>query len=229
MFALRTTISSLAVTAALSCCAATNDIEEAILSFPEIGGRPDEVVRSANILIEAGTIRATAALEKLARTKRDGVEGSEVNRKVCHLCQLIFTPTNSTRILRRPGLGWLSPLPELSPNDWPCLPFAIVNDVPLSMSDGYTLQGPPAEKGEIYLAYCMLNGAFRAQPFPKPTSLSASNAVSKIIESPAWKRIAWGSGAREEYAKVVLWRQVEEMSDQMVQRTKASRLTEKTK
>ncbi len=62
------------VTATVPCFAATNDLEQAILSFPEVsssGYRPDVAVASANALISAGEEAASATLEQVATRQRD--------------------------------------------------------------------------------------------------------------------------------------------------------------
>ncbi|HXD01192.1 MAG TPA: hypothetical protein VN048_17775 [Verrucomicrobiae bacterium] len=205
----------LVAAAALSCYARSNDVEQAILSFPNISAweyRPDEAVRSANTLISAGQNLACAALEKVAKTGR----GSP---NICHLCRLVFIPKSSTEILRAPMLGApeLLPLNSMKDSDWPHMPFAIVDDVPLSMTLGYSLGGR-AERPEDYLAYCLSNGVFRTKPFAGPTSNTASNALNKILKSPAWKALKWkDSGVgwsytlSEDYAREMLWKQVKNM------------------
>jgi hypothetical protein len=209
----------LAAAVALSCYAGDTDIEQAILSFPNISAweyRPDEAVRSANTLISAGQSLACAALEKVAKTKRGFPEDYDVDQKICHLCRLVFMPKSSTEILRAPMLGapFLLALHSMNASDWPHMPFAIVDDVPLSMTLGYTLAGR-AERSEYYLAYCISNGVFRIKPFAGPTSNTASNALNKILKSPAWKALKWkDSGVgwsytlSEDYAKEMLWKQI---------------------
>src|SRR6266567_710437 len=153
-------IGIIASAVALSCCADTNEIEKAIASFPKINARqfrPDEAVRSANKLIEAGRESASAALESTLRAKRERraahvgfdqkliEEEGEINQNVCCLCRLIFTTTNPSKFLRAPRLGMSQFLPyeSLKPPDWPDMPFAIFNDVPLSMNLGYAGSGIP--------------------------------------------------------------------------------------
>jgi hypothetical protein len=238
---------------AMSCSAATNDLENAILSFPDIPAwqfRPDEAVRCANIVIAMGQTAACAELGKIAREKgtrpfsmkevsvgnpRDFAEREsgdfDLNRNICFLCRLVFMPSNSTEVLRPPGLGAASLVSrELKEADWPCLPFSIVNDVPLSITGGYTLQGWP-EASEQYLSYCMSNGVFRTQPFPVSSIITASNALAQVLASPAWKRLKWNapepgvtwvhpmsdSDAEDikAYAAESLWKQIENIADSL--------------
>src|SRR5262245_30146690 len=112
-----------------SSLSATNDLESAILSFPKLTAseyRPDVAVASVNALISAGE-----------------------NEKICHLCRLVFTPTNASEPLRPPRLGASPLLPcySMTPDNWPDLPFAVVSGVPLSLNPGYGLAGV-AEKAE---------------------------------------------------------------------------------
>jgi hypothetical protein len=213
---------------ALSCHASSNDLKQAILSFPKISAwefRPDEAVRSANMLISAGRDSACTELEKVAKAKRDVSEDYEADQKVCHLCRLVFMPKNLAHDpLRGPMLGapGLLPLDSMKDSDWPDMPFAIVNDVPLSMTSGYKLDGFP-EPAEDYLAYCSSNGVFRTMLFPVPTANTASNSLNIILESPAWKSLKWydpdatkSLTAAERYAKETLWKQVENMTNKTV-------------
>ncbi|SRR6266567_274524 len=208
--------------AAVSCLAATNDPEGAILSFPKIAAwqyRPDAAVDSANALISCGKDAACAALVKVVKAEGGLERRTEVNEKACHLCRLIFRPTNSIRLLRPPRLGAPADLPynSMVEGDWPDLPFSVAKDVPLSMSLGYFGSGIP-EKAQTYLEYCKANGTFRTHLYQAPTSLTASNALSQILNSPAWKALKWkdeGAGWRydldENRAKKMLWKQVENM------------------
>lgn len=173
-----------------------------------------------NALIDAGRDSACAALESAAKAKRELEEVYEADQRVCHLCRLLFVPNSTTNVLRRAGLGApdLLPLESMKPSDWPHLPFAIVDDVPLSMTTGYMLAGVP-EKADRYLAYCMSNGVFRTRPFPQPTFGSASNALNHVFSSQKWKALKWtdeGPGwhyhLSESTAKRTLWEQVENMA-----------------
>ena len=107
----------------LSCCAAVGTLDSAIESFPEVwtyNYRPDLAAECANVLISAGKDAACSALEGAATTQRErmrshalsdqklAMEDNRINQKLCHLCRLLFVPTNSSEILRRPGLGALS-------------------------------------------------------------------------------------------------------------------------
>jgi hypothetical protein len=184
-------IQVIGIVGAFSCCAATNEIERAIASFPRIDAeefRPDKAVQSANTLIRAGKGAACVALESFANARRE----RDINEKVCLLCRLVFTRTNSSEFLEAPRLGMSQFLPyeSLKPPEWPDMPFAIINDVPLSVNLGYAGSGI-MEQGEQYLAYCKANGTFRTQPFPEATSLTASNALNRLFNSAAWKALKW--------------------------------------
>jgi hypothetical protein len=111
--------------------------------------------------------------------------------------------------------------------DWPYMPFAIVQNVPLSMTIGYELEGIP-EDANSYIAYCLSNGVFRTQLFPVPTQTSASNALCQVLASPVWKALKWkdsGEGwsytLSEDYVKESLWQQVKNMTNQIVQQAVA--------
>jgi hypothetical protein len=251
MSRLRKIFRAVASAVALACCAATNEIENAIDSFPKMNARefrPDEAVRSANILIEAGRESASAAIQSTLSAKRERraahagfdqklmEEEGEINQKVCCLCRLIFTPTNSSKFLRAPRLGASQFLPyeSLTPPDWPDIPFVIFNNVPLSMNLGYAGSGIP-ERGENYLAYCQANGAFRTQIFPQATCLTASNALNELFSSAMWKAlqwkdegVGWSHAFDENDAKEGLWKQIENIANQKVQRTGTSRSAQET-
>ncbi len=225
---------------ALSGRAATNDIESAVLRFPEIAAwkfRPDVAADCANTLIQAGRDSAVDHLKELASKKWDSIEEHEkANRSICFLCRLVFVKKSPSEFLRAPRLGALSGFPyeSMSPEVWPYLPFAITNDVSLSMTLGYSLAGF-AERAGNYLAYCASNGVFRTTPYPLPTPTSASNALHQIVSSAEWKALKWkDSGVGwsyqldEAYAKRMLWKQVENVANKTVQQAGASHSAEET-
>ena len=77
------------LTMSLSASAATNDLESAVLSFPESAVweyRPDLAVQAANTFIVSNPSRAIKALEAVAKARRPFSEGYEVDQKLCHLC-----------------------------------------------------------------------------------------------------------------------------------------------
>jgi hypothetical protein len=220
LFAMRTLKSVLTCVLAVmatSCFAATNALEQAILSFQDIPAdqfRPDQAVQAANILIRAGRSSACATLFRIAPEKREsqwlvevggrgllsertGMESHaqvDANKKVCHLCRLLFTSRNKTEPLRSPGLG--APMlvaRTMQPENWPFLPFAISNDVPLSLTEGYTFEGGMPESARDYLTYCLSNGVFRTEPYPEPTFITTSNALIQVLTSPWWKAQKWNA------------------------------------
>jgi hypothetical protein len=140
---------------AFHCRAGTNVLQDAILSFPPIGVadyRPDQAVLSVNTLITAGQESACYALKEMAKPKQ-GPWDDELNEKICLLCRLLFVPSanrppvkppyTEEPSLRAPYLGAPELLPWNSINDvdWPYMPFAIVQNVPLSMTVGYSSEG----------------------------------------------------------------------------------------
>ena len=219
------TFCALAIWLSLSCRPAAKRIEEAIVQFPKISAweyRPDEAAGSVNVLIAAGREAACAALKRVGHKKWVSTD-FELNQKVCHICRLVFLPHAGGEPLRAARLG----APELLPfhllqdeewaSDWPFMPFALVQEVPLSMTEGYTGAGVP-EFADEYVAYCMSNGTFRTRSFPIPTFTTASNALHEVLGSPAWKALKWkASGVNnweesEAFAKQALWKQVENMA-----------------
>jgi hypothetical protein len=144
-------------------------------------------------LILAGRDSACDQLRHLTDKKWDGIEQQEkANRNICFICRLIFVGKSASEPLPPPRLGALQMMPyeSMKPEDWPYLPFAITNQVLLSMTLGYAGAGVPERAGN-YLSYCVSNGVFRAKPFPVPTPTTASNALNQIILSSAWKGLKW--------------------------------------
>jgi len=235
----------------LSCFAASNSLQTAILSFPEVAAykyRPDVAADGANVLIGAGRDDACAALAGVVTEQQKRLRAhigfdqelsedtDRINRKVCYLCRLIFTPSNSSQPLRPPRLGALSGMPyeSLKPPDWSDIPFVIINDIPLSMSLGYAGAGRP-ESAENYLAYCKANGSFRTKLLIKASSITASNALNQVFNSPAWKALKWkdeGLGwdysLKEDYVKERLWKQVYNMANQTEQQPGTGRSAQET-
>ena len=189
---------------AFSASADPAGLETNILNFPQISVdyyRPDVAVTCANAFISAGKEKACAVIEQFTekRDRRDTdlESGIQINYNICFLCRLLFIPTNSSVPLRPPGLGAPSigryySLHSPDTSEWPDLPFAIVDNIPLSLINGYALNGI-SEGGKSYLEYCEANGTFRSQLFPKPTSLSVSNALNKVFASPTWNAIPWNT------------------------------------
>jgi hypothetical protein len=211
---------ALTILLAFSARGATNDAETVVLRFPNVAAwqfRPDIAVECANSLVLAGRESACDQLRQLADKKWEAIDQQEkVNRNICFICRLIFTSCSDSEPLRPPRLGGLQGVPyeSMKPEAWPYLPFAITNEVPLSMTLGYMGAGVP-ERARNYLAYCISNGVFRATPFPMPTRPTASNALYQIILSPAWKELRWkDSGPGWSYSldesdtKETLWQQV---------------------
>jgi hypothetical protein len=234
MRTLRTITLGVGVALHVACFAQSNELQTAILSFPRVTEyRPDEAARIANKLMEAGKDAACNALERAAKEHRsDGW----IDERVCHLCRLIFVPSDPSKPLRSPGLGVSTTMPyeSLKPPEWPDLPFTIVNGIPICVYPGYGMGGM-SERGVDYVAYCRTNGAFRAEPFSVGTALSVSNALDRLFDSAAWKALKWqdeGVGWHytldESYAKERLQEQVARMTNQPVQRTGASHSAQET-
>jgi hypothetical protein len=200
--------------------AGTNFIEDAVLRFPSITAwdyRPDVAAQAANTLIGVGEHEACATLIRLAAPGQHAHGATRVNEKIAHLCRLLFTPKLTNGFLRPPQFGASAVMPyeSLKSPAWPDLPFVIVNEVPLSMNLGYGLVGG-SESATNYLAYCRANGAFRTNTFRVATRIAASNALGEVFASAAWKALKWtdtGLGwsyvLDENYAKLGLWQQVE--------------------
>jgi hypothetical protein len=221
----RVLIQILAMAVCASSFAATNELQIAIESFPEVAARkyrPDVAVDSANVLIAAGKTAACAALKEVIRDKskpKDGVRDFDFNERACLICRVLFTPPRGEPPLRPPMIGAPRGLPHnsITPTNWADMPFVIVNEVPLSMLLGYALAGV-SEQAQSYLAYCETNGIFRTQPFPRPTQITASNALNQVFDSAAWKALKWedsGEGWRynidEADTKERLWEQIRNM------------------
>jgi hypothetical protein len=220
--------------------AATNDIETAVLRFPEIAAwkfRPDVAAECADTLIQAGRDSALGHLKELADKKWASIEEHEkANRSICFLCRLVFVEKSPSESLRAPLLGALSGVPyeSMNPEAWPYLPFAITKDIPLSVTLGYSLGGF-AERAGNYLAYCASNGVFRTTAYALPTPTTASNALHQVLSSSAWHALKWKDSGLgwsysldEGYAREMLWKQVENMANETVQRTGASRSDQET-
>jgi hypothetical protein len=111
------------------------------------------------------------------------------------------------------------PYESMKPAGWPDLPFVISGGIPLSLSLGYAGSGR-AELTEKYLLYCRAHGVFRTNLFTIPNSLTASNALTAVFDSPGWKGLRWADGGEgwhysidEADAKKSLWKQVESIGE----------------
>jgi hypothetical protein len=215
-----------------SCFGASNDLEGLVRSFPDVKAsrfRPDLAAGAANAFILAGEKACSEILNRLAISNHDlsGPERAaefaqfeELNRKICFLCRLLYVPRPGAEPLQPPRLGAMVKLPYESMDilSWPYLPFAITNGIPLSMNLGYARLGI-SERAKNYLAYCRSNGTFRAEPFTQPTFQSASNALQRVFDSAAWKRLRWKDSGfgwsyelDEHQAQEMLWKQVKNMN-----------------
>ena len=218
---------TLCTISAFASFAVTNELENAILSFPSVNVRdfrPDEAVYSVNSLISAGLDETITSLKRVASKEWDyDYEKEEMNQRLCLMCRLAFTPKTPTEPLRPPRFGRSVLLPHpMKAVDWPYFPLAITNGVPLSLT-GHYLQLARDEEASQYLAYCLSNGVFRTELFPGPTPITASNALNQVLTSPAWEVLRWESAGQEVWARDTLWQQVKSMTVPRVQRTRTSR------
>ena len=210
---------ALFLAAVLSASSATNDLPSTALIFPDVAVwnyRPDLAVQVANKFITANHSDAIAALELVSVIGGFQEDWYDTNQKICLLCRLIFVASNPTNSLRAPMLGVPGLLPSISqcPSDWPYMPFAIVDEIPFSMTDGYSLFGHP-ELARDYLVYCVSNAVLRTKPYPEPTVNAASNALEKLFISASWRSLKWDVSdqrrSHEERVKISLRSQIENM------------------
>ena len=193
-----TLMAALFVTLDFCVAADRNSLEDAIVSFPDPANyRPDEAVRSVNILISAGREASCQALSGGGVDYQLGTPGDEVNEKVLLLCRLLFTATNSARPLLPPLDAGFMPVHRDKSYRRPAeFPFVVTNGVPLLLpritNIGPLIGGVAPEGGGKYVAMCKDFGTFRTEPFPIVTLTSASNALNQILESPEWKALRWG-------------------------------------
>jgi hypothetical protein len=210
--------------------AATNELELAVRGFPEVAAeeyRPDKAIKAANALISAGKQTTHELITGLGHgtpqslTHQDLVERESLNKRLCCLCRLLFTPKSFSAPLRPPKLGTPVNMPyaSMGSGTWPDLPFTVISNTPISMNLGYAGSGI-AERAKDYLAYCESQGVFRTQPFPQPTYTSVSNSLYQVFHSAAWKSLRWrdsGPGWQynidEGYAMEMLWSQLRNMSE----------------
>jgi len=95
-----------------------------------------------------------------------------------------------------------------------------VQDVPLSITLGYTMPSGIPESANSYISYCATNGTFRTELFLTPSSTNASNALQALLISSAWQAFKWDGSNHtigftrfpEDYAKEILWQQVKNMA-----------------
>lgn len=219
---MNTLSSALIVTMLTLTSFAAGDLQRSAMDFPNIavwGYRPDMAVEVANNFIMAGPSNAITALEGIVYGQRMFPVKHEDGEKICHLCRLLFVPNSPNKTLRAPGLGApdLWPYKSMRTSDWPYMPFAIVDDVPLSVTTGYILAGR-AETATEYLAYCRRNGVVRTKPYPVPTVSIVSNALEKLFVSPAWSTLKWKDSGpswsytlNEDWVKKSLRKQIENM------------------
>ena len=191
----------------------------ALSTFPDMPSddyRPDLAVQVANEFIRADPSDAVAALQVLAKMKTPSPPSTAY--KVCHLCRLIFVPRSPTNQLHAPAHQWHTvpdAIMSASGPDWSCLPFAIVDQVPLSMveASGYICVGKPMkpESAADYLRYCQADGVLRTNQYPVPTAESAGSAISALFTSPSWQSLKWSDAEQRQRTEDSLGRQVDNM------------------
>ncbi|MEI6971569.1 MAG: hypothetical protein WCL44_08630 [bacterium] len=162
----------------------SNDLINAVLSFPPIGVhegyRPDLAVKSANALIAAKPAMVLETLRLLAGAKYSASK-RPTEERICCLCRLIFVPSGTNTMLVQPNFGFIMLFPHRTRlREFACsAPFAIIEDVPLSFTIGPC--GAGSDAAQQYLEYCASNGVLRTKPFPIPTIATTSNAVEKLV------------------------------------------------
>lgn len=222
---MRTRLAIQIVFAALvvNCPAQTNTLQDAILSFPD-DYRPDEAIRSANLLIAAGERRAYDALWWAAQQEDSLGFHHPANEKVLLLCRLLFRPKEPDKPIRMAYDGLRVPVDPKDYLRWPDYPFVITNEIPLLLPRflssqarlGLALRGP--EAAWTYLDVCQRGGVFRSEPFPTPNLLTTSNAVKQVLTSADWQTLNWEDSAQQSlgaaprmWAEKNIWEQVENM------------------
>ena len=186
------------------------NLTTAAYEFPDISPwdyRPDLAAKVANRFITADKTEAIRALESASEKMIPPLKSYIANERLCHIIRLIFVPNSSTNLLRPPGLGVPGMIPHhsMQPSEWPYIPFAVVNNIPLSMSNGYELEGLP-EPAAKYLKYCTSNGTIRTTPFHSPTSEEVAQALGILFRSPKWNTLKWAdSGHNWRYNKDEEW------------------------
>lgn len=220
--ATRTLFAALAILS-VPCWAATNDLKEAIRSFPyQFNYRPDDAVRCANVLIAAGEQRACEALSEAADAQ-PGIGGRPEGENIVLLCRLLFAPEDPARPIPRPNDCFLMPAQGAVVYErGHHFPLLITNGVPLLLPRTSSPQGALTGRGcfeepKEYLDLCREKGVFRTQPFPIPTTASASNAVESILTSAEWQSLKWHNSTNDgtilsaEWGRQDMWRQIENM------------------
>ncbi|NCD15624.1 MAG: hypothetical protein EOL92_10430 [Bacteroidia bacterium] len=186
------------------------NLTTAAYEFPDIAPwdyRPDLAAKVANRFITADNTEAIRALESASEKMIPPLKSYIANERLCHIIRLIFVPNSSTTLLRPPGLGspGMIPYHSMQASEWPYIPFVVVDDIPLSMSNGWEGDGMP-ESAAKYLKYFTSNGTIRTTPFHTPTSDDVAQALGKLFRSTKWNALKWkDSGQNWRYEKDEGW------------------------
>jgi hypothetical protein len=135
-------------------------------------------------------LQAAVMLQGLTDQERIGMlrdwAGAHRDEQVIILCRMLFERAEGGEF-RAPMLGAPSYLADTTAEDWPLEPIALVRDMPVLITPGYTLGGH-AEPAGNYLDYCLELCHWSQRRFEVLDTTEIQQRLEELIAGDHWKR-----------------------------------------
>jgi hypothetical protein len=133
----------------------------------------------ANGLQKLGQVNAVARLRQWAK-------GHQAEDQIIILTRMLFEKKEGGEI-RGPRLGGAELLGGTTYDDWPALPIAIYQGIPILITRGFFLAGVP-EQSEDYLEECIRDGSWRGVKYTAVDQTHLDTIIEEFINATKWKR-----------------------------------------
>jgi hypothetical protein len=182
-------------------------IQKLINAAPSPAGHnfdPAALIRAVNALHELGKDKALSELREFLKYAGWGGFHERIpedistadSQCVFGIVMLLFESDSPQHPVPNPALGGPSPSPEQDDwNHWPLYPFALVNDVPFSLAQGFTLAGLPSQPIS-HIKWAEAHGKLRARPLHPASDPLA--AAAKLLATPQGQRL-FGTSFKDHY------------------------------
>lgn len=119
-----------------------------------------------------------------------GNRGWSVNERIGWMCRVLFEAKPNEPV-HPPRFGALRlPYHTMPEKSWPLYPVALSGSTYFVLSEGYRLDGVPADP-KAYIDFCRQTGVFRTKPVSLPSKRKALEDAAALRQSAAWKAIKW--------------------------------------
>ena len=136
-----------------------------------------QIMGYLRVAAELQHLRPELRVARLRDLAGDPVRSDEI----FPLCRMLFEAKDGG-VLRPPMLGAPVFLSGTSARDWPLVPIALFEGIPVLVVKGYNLAGL-AESAHAYLDYCLKAGRWRGQAYVPATSKQLRAIIDRFLTS----------------------------------------------